>query len=109
MYRASRSDSAELGTMRINDNNSIRTASTEAIMTQGPAVLIQESLLCKWKTGRRPTFGFPPPLQLSLSRVLCNCVLPSLFEFYFVLKGVLCTDSFMLKMHSTSVLHFLSP
>lgn len=56
MYRASRSDSAELGTMRINDNNSIRTASTEAIMTQGPAVLIQESLLCKWKTGRRPTF-----------------------------------------------------
>lgn len=95
--------------MSINDNNSIRTASTEAIMTQGPVVLIQEGLLCKWKTG-----GDLLSDSLLLYSFHClgwfvSYVLPALLEFYFVLKGELCTDSSVLKMYSTSLLHFLSP
>lgn len=45
--------------MSINDNNSIRTASTEAVMTQGPVVLIQEDLLCKWKNKGGIYFPIP--------------------------------------------------
>lgn len=96
--------------MSINDNNSIRTASTEAVVTQGPVVLIQEDLLCKWKN-RGGHLLSDSLLLYSFHCLGClvSHVLPSRLEFYFVLKGGLHTDRFMLKIYSTAVFHFLSP